>query len=266
MHALTDAAHVDHLRPDAGIALATAADGEALTKACFGDRVAWVPWRRPGFQLGLDIAAVKRSNPAAALGTSCRTTSCAPRSARCGRPPPAAGMEEVSERLRELHTAYREDYRAYYERHADEFSPPMRGADPAAVLVPGVGMFSFGADKQTARVAGEFYVNAINVMRGAESVSTYAPISEHEKFRIEYWSLEEAKLRRRPTPRPLATRVALVPSCAEFRPSRHAVRPPPTGREAADGSRERRRLASDRGRGGRSGGVQRAGHGGLRPR
>ena len=71
MHALTDAAHVDHLRPDAGIALATAADGEALTKACFGDRVAWVPWRRPGFQLGLDIAAVKRSNPAAALGTSC---------------------------------------------------------------------------------------------------------------------------------------------------------------------------------------------------
>ena len=147
-------------------------------------------------------------------------------------------MEEVSERLRELHTAYREDYRAYYERHADEFSPPMRGADPAAVLVPGVGMFSFGADKQTARVAGEFYVNAINVMRGAESVSTYAPISEHEKFRIEYWSLEEAKLRRRPTPRPLATRVALVPSCAEFRPSRHAVRPPPTGREAADGSRD----------------------------
>ena len=86
----------------------------------------------------------------------------------------------------------------------------MRGADPAIVLVPGVGMFSFGADKQTARVAGEFYVNAINVMRGAEAVSTYSPIPEREKFRIEYWALEEAKLRRRPTPKPLATRVALV--------------------------------------------------------
>ena len=86
----------------------------------------------------------------------------------------------------------------------------MRGADPAIVLVPGVGMFSFGKDKQTARVAGEFYVNAINVMRGAEAVSTYAPIEESEKFRIEYWALEEAKLRRMPKPRPLATRVALV--------------------------------------------------------
>src|SRR5690242_19053913 len=86
----------------------------------------------------------------------------------------------------------------------------MRGADPAIVLIPGVGMFSFGKDKQTARVAGEFYVNAINVMRGAESVSTYAPISEAEMFAIEYWDLEEAKLRRMPKPKALATRVALV--------------------------------------------------------
>ena len=86
----------------------------------------------------------------------------------------------------------------------------MRGADPAIVLVPGVGMFSFGKDKQTARVAGEFYVNAINVMRGAEAVSTYAPIDEREKFRIEYWALEEAKLQRMPKPKPLATRVAFV--------------------------------------------------------
>ena len=90
----------------------------------------------------------------------------------------------------------------------------MRGADPAIVLVPGVGMFSFGKDKQTARVAGEFYVNAINVMRGAEAVSTYAPIPESEKFRIEYWALEEAKLARMPRPRPLATRVALVTGAA----------------------------------------------------
>jgi rhamnulose-1-phosphate aldolase/alcohol dehydrogenase len=86
----------------------------------------------------------------------------------------------------------------------------MRGADPAVVLVPGVGMFSFGKDKQTARVAGEFYVNAIAVMRGAEAVSRYSPIEESEKFRIEYWELEEAKLRRMPPPAPLATRVALV--------------------------------------------------------
>jgi len=119
-------------------------------------------------------------------------------------------LEAVCERLRELHAAYRDDYRAYYERHATSDSPPMRGADPAIVLVPGVGMFSFGKDKQTARVAGEFYVNAINVMRGAEAVSTYAPIDESEKFRIEYWSLEEAKLQRMPKPKPLAGRVALV--------------------------------------------------------
>ena len=314
MHGLLDPPHVDHLHPDSGIALATAADGERLTRDCFGGRVAWVPWRRPGFQLGLDIAAVARDNPdligvvlgghgitawadssdqcaanslemiatarryldengrsdpfgpdiqgylplpeaqrrarasalapvirglastdrrqlghftdspavldflarrehprLAALGTSCpdhflRTKV---------RPmlldlPAAAPLDEAVARLAELHAAYREDYRAYYERHATADSPPMRGADPAIVLVPGVGMFSFGADKQTARVAGEFYLNAINVMRGAESVSQYEPISEAEKFRIEYWALEEAKLARRPKPKALATRVALV--------------------------------------------------------
>jgi rhamnulose-1-phosphate aldolase/alcohol dehydrogenase len=314
MHGLVDAANVDHLHPDAGIAFATAADGEALTKACFGDRVVWVPWRRPGFQLGLDIAAVKRDHPdaigvilgghgitawgaasgecearsleiirtaqayidehgrpdpfgpviegfeplpeaerrarAAALAPVIRGLASADRPqvghftdsetvldfvARARHPelaalgtscpdhflrtkvrpmvldlPPSAPLDAVITRLRELHAAYREDYRAYYERHADPSSPPMRGADPAIVLVPGVGMFSYGADKQTARVAGEFYVNAINVMRGAEAISAYRPISEAEKFRIEYWELEEAKLRRRPKPKPLATRIALV--------------------------------------------------------
>ena len=312
MHGLVDAAHVDHLHPDAGIALAAAADGEALTEACFGGRVAWVPWRRPGFQLGLDIARVKRERPGAigvilgghgitAWGETsdeCEARSLemiataqryldsrgraepfgprvtdplpeGPRRARAAelaplirglastdrrqvghysdspavldflarakhpalaalgtscpdhflrtkvRPllldlPPDAPYEAAASRLRELHQAYREDYRAYYERYADASSPPMRGADPAIVLVPGVGMFSYGADAQTARVAGEFYLNAINVMRGAEAVSTYEPIPESEKFRIEYWELEEAKLRRRPAPRPLAGRVALV--------------------------------------------------------
>ena len=159
----------------------------------------------------LDFCRREKLAALAALGTSCpdhflRTKV---------RPlvldlPATAPIDEVVGRLGELHATYREDYRAYYERHADESSPPMRGADPAIVLVPGVGMFSYGANAQTARVAGEFYVNAINVMRGAESVSTYAPIRESEKFRIEYWALEEAKLQRLPQPKPLATRVAFV--------------------------------------------------------
>jgi rhamnulose-1-phosphate aldolase/alcohol dehydrogenase len=318
MHGLVTAPHVDHLHPDSGIALATAADGEALTRECFGDRVVWVPWRRPGFQLGLDIAAIAEKNPqaigcilgghgitawgrtsehceansleiirtaerflaehgrpepfggplpgyealpeterrsrAAALAAVVRglvstdkpqvghytdsdvvleflAASEHPRLAALGtscpdhflrtkvRPlvvdlPATAPVEEVAERLKTLHDEYRVEYAAYYQRHATLDSPPMRGADPAIVLVPGVGMFSFGKDKQTARVAGEFYVNAINVMRGAEAVSTYAPIDEAEKFRIEYWALEEAKLARMPKPRPLATRVALVTGAA----------------------------------------------------
>uniref|UniRef100_UPI0006EBD604 bifunctional rhamnulose-1-phosphate aldolase/short-chain dehydrogenase n=1 Tax=Streptomyces prasinopilosus TaxID=67344 RepID=UPI0006EBD604 len=159
----------------------------------------------------LDFLARAEHPRLAALGTSCpdhflRTKV---------RPlvldlPPSVPADEAVARLEELHAAYREEYAAYYAAHATPDSPAMRGADPAIVLIPGVGMFSFGKDKQTARVAGEFYVNAINVMRGAEAVSTYAPIEEAEKFRIEYWALEEAKLRRMPEPKPLATRVALV--------------------------------------------------------
>ena len=318
MHGLVDADHVDHLHPDSGIAIATSADGEALTKQIFGDRVAWVPWRRPGFQLGLDIAEIKRANPQAvgcilgghgitawgdtseeceansldiirtaeahiaahgkaqpfgaavpgneplpleerrakaaalapvirglastdlrmvghytdtdvvldfvaseklaplaALGTSCPDhflrTKVSPMVLDL---PGTATVDEMVTRLRELHAQYRTAYAAYYERNASPDSPAMRGADPAIVLVPGVGMFSFGKDKQTARVAGEFYVNAINVMRGAEALSTYAPIDEAEKFRIEYWALEEAKLARMPRPKPLATKVALVTGAA----------------------------------------------------
>jgi rhamnulose-1-phosphate aldolase/alcohol dehydrogenase len=128
--------------------------------------------------------------------------------------PADAAVDDSCARLAELHHAYRADYQAYYDRHASEDSPAMRGADPAIVLVPGVGMFSYGKDKQTARVASEFYLNAINVMRGAESISTYAPIDEAEKFRIEYWALEEAKLARMPKPKPLATRIALITGAA----------------------------------------------------
>ena len=314
MHGLVTSAHVDHLHPDSGIALATAADGEALTRTIFGDRVAWTPWRRPGFQLGLDIAAIRDAHPQAigvilgghgitAWGDTSeecernalyiirtaeayiaehgRREPLGPKVARFARLseearrakavalfPTLRGMasvdrpqvghffdtdtvlsfleaqrhaevaargsscpdhflrtkvrpmvldvasdapvEEMITRLGELHQEYRAAYRAYYDAYATADSPPMRGADPAIVLVPGVGMFSFGKDAQTARVAGEFFINAINVMTGAEAISTYAPIEESEKFRIEYWQLEEEKLRRMPKGKPLASRVAFV--------------------------------------------------------
>ncbi len=318
MHGLVDAAHVDHLHPDAGIAIATAADGEKLTAEIFGEKVAWVPWRRPGFQLGLDIAAIKAENPdaigcilgghgitawgdtseeternslwiietaqayidahgaaqpfggvrsgfealpgderhakAAALAPTIRGLAStdkpmvghftdsdvvldflaaekAPALAELGtscpdhflrtkvKPlvldlPASASVEDSIARLRDLHGAYRADYQAYYDAHATTDSPAIRGADPLIVLVPGVGMFSFGSNKQTARVAGEFYVNAINVMRGAEALSTYSPISDAEKFRIEYWALEEAKLQRMPKPKTHQGRIAFVTGAA----------------------------------------------------
>ena len=318
MHGLVDAAHVDHLHPDSGIAIATAADGEELTAKIFGDKVVWVPWRRPGFQLGLDIAAIKEKNPqaigtilgghgitawgdtseeaeanslwiidtaaayieangkadpfggvragfealpeaerrerAAALAGTIRgiastdkpmvghfadsdvvldflASDRAPELAALGtscpdhflrtkvKPlildlPVTASLDEQIARLHELHAEYRADYQAYYDAHATAESPAIRGADPLIVLVPGIGMFSYGANKQTARVAGEFYVNAINVMRGAEALSTYSPISDAEKFDIEYWALEEAKLQRMPKPKSHQGRIAFVTGAA----------------------------------------------------
>ncbi len=318
MHGLLAPAHVDHLHPDAVIAFAAAADGEALVKECFGDEVAWVPWRRPGFELALEIEALYDSRPglrgvvlgghgltawgatsqqcqeqslriireaeafiatrgkaepfgpvragfghlapsarraiAARLAAHVRRiastdnrvvghfddsdlvldfmsrdacprlvplgTSCPDHFLRTKvRPllldvPPASEFDELVARLDELHAQYRAEYAAYYDRYATPDSPKMRGADPAIVLVPGVGMFSFGPTAAEARIAGEFYVNAINVMRGAEALSTYAPVPESEKFRIEYWALEEAKLQRRPKPKPLTGRVALVTGAA----------------------------------------------------
>ena len=314
MHGLVEYAHVDHLHPDSIIALATSLDGEALTKKCFGDEILWVDWRRPGFQLGLDIAKIATENPGAygcVLGghglTTWGTTSeeCESRSRQAiekaekfllanGKAEPfgkhlasraalpseerlakaaaiapslrgiasqdnrmvghfndsevvldfissealdrlaalgtscpdhflrtkisplvvevdaSATVEEIIAKAHDEHARYREKYEAYYKKYATSESPAIRGADPLIILVPGVGMFSYGKDKQTARVAGEFYINAINVMRGAESVSVYRPIDESEKFRIEYWELEEAKLRRAPKPKALAGRIALV--------------------------------------------------------
>jgi rhamnulose-1-phosphate aldolase/alcohol dehydrogenase len=311
MHGLVDFAHVDHLHPDAVIALACAADGPELVQKIWGGAVAWVPWKRPGWELGKAVrelsqnpsvigavlgghgvtawgdtsdeveqrslkiireaqayldehsvaepfgAVVGGSLPAeqrraraaelfphlrgiastdrrqvghftdsdvvldflsreklpqlVALGTSCPDhflrTKVRPLLLDTAVDAP---IDEVVARLAELHEEYRTEYQAYYDRHATATTPAMRGADPAIVLVPGVGMFSFGADKQTARVAGEFYVNAINVMRGAEGVSTYSPVSEADKFAVEYWQLEEDKLKRRPAPKALAGRIALV--------------------------------------------------------
>src|SRR3712207_5166662 len=139
----------------------------------------------------LDFLASTEHPRLAALGTSCPDhflrTKVKPLLLDL---PATASVEESIVRLKGLHEAYRADYQAYYDRHATSDSPAIRGADPLVILVPGVGMFSYGANKQTARVAGEFYLNAINVMRGAEGVSTYAPIQESEKFRIEYWALE----------------------------------------------------------------------------
>ncbi len=318
MHGLVPFDHVDHLHPDSIIALATSIDGEKLTRECFGDEILWVDWRRPGFQLGLDMAKIATENPKAkgcilgghglttwgATSKECEErsvaaitkaeefikakgkknpfgaavakykaldpvarkaraaelaphlrgvasrdvrmvghftdadvvldftesaelfrlaslgTSCPDHFLRTKISPmvldtaPDAPLEEVLVRVAELHEKYRDVYAAYYSRNAAKDSPAMRGADPAIILVPGVGMFSYGKDKQTARVASEFYINAINVMRGAEALSTYAPIAESEKFRIEYWDLEEAKLKRAPKPKPLASRIALVTGAA----------------------------------------------------
>ncbi len=163
----------------------------------------------------LDFLSREASPRLARLGTSCPdhflTTKVRPLLLDL---PPSAPFEARVARLRELHEQYRADYRAYYDAHATDDSPPIRGEDPVVILFPGVGMWSFGADASKARVAGEFFVNAINVMRGAESVSSYQPIGDAEKFRVEYWELEEAKLRRRPAPRPLAGRVAFVTGAA----------------------------------------------------
>ncbi|MET0673077.1 MAG: bifunctional rhamnulose-1-phosphate aldolase/short-chain dehydrogenase, partial [Microbacterium pygmaeum] len=163
----------------------------------------------------LEFLASENAPRLAALGTSCPDhflrTKVKPMLLDL---PADASVEDSIARLKELHEEYRADYQAYYDAHATADSPAIRGADPLIVLVPGVGMFSYGANKQTARVAGEFYLNAINVMRGAESLSTYSPISDAEKFNIEYWALEEAKLQRMPQPKTHQGRIAFVTGAA----------------------------------------------------
>ncbi|MET0427631.1 MAG: bifunctional rhamnulose-1-phosphate aldolase/short-chain dehydrogenase, partial [Microvirga sp.] len=314
LHGFLPYRHVDHMHPDAIIAIAASANSRELTREIFGDEIGWLPWRRPGFQLGLDLEAFARAHPDArgvvleshglftwantardcyeltlriinraiawfaqrtagkpAFGGPA-TASLAPEErrriaarlmpeirGRIGRTErklghfddQAAVLEFVNsaqlEPLAALGTscpdhflrtkirplvldfdprapdadaavagldaaleAYRADYARYYEacRHPD--SPRMRDPNPVIFLIPGVGLLSFARDKATARIAGEFYVNAINVMRGASSVSTYQGLPEQEAFDIEYWLLEEAKLQRMPKPKSLAGRIAFI--------------------------------------------------------
>ncbi|TIL67443.1 bifunctional rhamnulose-1-phosphate aldolase/short-chain dehydrogenase [Mesorhizobium sp.] len=314
LHAFVPKPHVDHMHPDAIIAIAAAKDSQALTREIFGDAIGWLPWKRPGFELGLwlekfcsenpeakgvvlashglftwgdtpkecyettisvinqaidwferksegkpifggevvksldaparravaarlmprirglisekshklghfdDSPAVlefvnsKDLRPLAALGTSCpdhflRTKI---RPLVIEFDPKNPDVDAVIARLADDLAEYRVGYQAYYDRckHAD--SPPVRDPNAVVYLMPGVGMFTFAGDKATARISGEFYVNAINVMRGASTVSTYVGLPEQEAFDIEYWLLEEAKLQRLPKPKALAGQIALV--------------------------------------------------------
>ncbi len=312
LHCFIPRRQIDHMHADAIIAIAAARDGERLTRSIFGDRIRWVPWQRPGFDLGLRVGeagaderavglilgshglitwaetsrecyettlgivqeaadwldANARREPfgpvvAPPLGLeerravvaelapvlrgllgplaskvmhyadseavlqfvgSARCEELAARGTTCPdhflrtkiRPlfvpfhPAHETVASLAGRLAPLVAGYRDAYRAYYERCRRPDSPPMRDPYPVLVLVPGVGLLAFQKDKATARVAAEYMVNTINVMRWAEGVSVYEPLAEQEAFNIEYWPLEEAKLQRLPKPKPLEGRIALV--------------------------------------------------------
>ncbi len=313
LHAYVPKKHVDHMHPDAIIAIAAAKNSRDLTAKIFGDDIGWLPWKRPGYELGLwlekfclenprargvvleshglftwgdtakeayettveiinkaiawfeaentkpafggavkpaldaaaradvarklmpvirglisadekkvghfddsqavlDFVTSKDLKPLAALGTSCpdhflRTKI---RPLVVDFDPVSPDADKTLTALPEAIAAYRADYAAYYERCKHDDSPAMRDPNAVVYLVPGVGMITFAKDKATARISGEFYVNAINVMRGASGVSTYVGLPEQEAFDIEYWLLEEAKLQRMPKPKSLAGRIALV--------------------------------------------------------
>ncbi|MEM6898897.1 MAG: bifunctional rhamnulose-1-phosphate aldolase/short-chain dehydrogenase [Pseudomonadota bacterium] len=311
LHTFLPYKHIDHTHPDALIAIAASADSKTLTKDVFGGDLGWLPWQRPGFDLGLRLRDLDRNNPglkgivleghglftwganakecyentihviakaaaflnqklagksafkgaavtspeenvrlaqAAKLMPAIRDKISATsrkighlnmsqevlefvnsndmdRLARIGTSCPDHFLrtkilplivdrdrfeQEGSAYLDEQFEAYRVDYAAYYDRCKRPNSPAMRDANPVVYLVPGIGMITFAKDKATARIAGEFYVNAINVMRGAEAVSAYQGLDEQEAFDIEYWLLEEAKLQRMPKPKSLAGQVAWI--------------------------------------------------------
>ena len=314
LHGMLAKPHVDHMHPDAVIAIAAARDSRKLTQDIWGAEIGWLPWIRPGFELGLRLREFSERNPSArgvlleahglftwgansrecyqttieiinratawlaqrnagapglgkalvaplaveqrraiaaalmpgirglvsgrtlkvghfddsesvlqfvgseafarlaALGTSCPDHFLRTKIRPLVLPfdPLRETAAELLARLPAAIDSYQQDYAAYYQRCRRETSPPMRDPNPVIYLVPGVGMISFAADKATARIAAEFYGNAINVMREAEGVSSYCGLPEQEAFDIEYWLLEEAKLQRAPKPRALAGRVALI--------------------------------------------------------
>ncbi|WP_029293768.1 bifunctional rhamnulose-1-phosphate aldolase/short-chain dehydrogenase [Chryseobacterium hispalense] len=317
LHGLLPFRHIDHLHPDALIAVAAAKDSEAITKEIWGDTMGWVPWQRPGFDLGLQLEKCLNENPGirgivlgshglftwgdtsyecyinsleviemaseyiakkieengqvfggqkieslpaderknkaaqimpllrglassenrmighftdsdvvlefinsndlerlAPMGTSCPDhflrTKIQPLVLTLDKNEDLTDSKAVLEKLTPLFEQYRQEYKEYYETCKHPNSPAMRDPNPVIIIYPGVGMFSFSKDKQTTRVASEFYVNAINVMRGAEAISEYTSLPRQEAFDIEYWLLEEAKLQRMPKEKPLSRKIAIV--------------------------------------------------------
>ncbi|WP_374446390.1 bifunctional aldolase/short-chain dehydrogenase [Epilithonimonas sp.] len=317
LHGLLPFKHIDHLHPDALIAVAAAKDSEAVTKEIWGDTMGWVPWQKPGFDLGLQLEKCLNDNPGirgivlgshglftwgdtsyecyinsleviemaseyiarkieekgqvfggqkveslpaderknkaaqlmpllrglassenrmvghftdsdvvleyinsndlerlAPLGTSCPDhflrTKIQPLILTLDKNEDLTDSKAILEKLNPLFEQYRQEYKEYYETCKHPNSPAMRDPNPVIIIYPGVGMFSFSKDKQTTRVASEFYVNAINVMRGAEAISEYTSLPRQEAFDIEYWLLEEAKLQRMPKEKPLSRKIAIV--------------------------------------------------------
>lgn len=321
LHGFLPFKHIDHLHPDAAIAIAASKDGERITKELFNGTIGWVKWQKPGFDLGLQLKQCLDENPGirgimlgshglftwgdtayesyintleviercaqylednygkkgevfggaqlqsvpqkerlakaaslapilrgfcssqtkmighftddervlqyinsndldklAPLGTSCPDhflrTKISPLVLNLDPTEDIGDLIKIKERLQPQFDAYRKMYAEYYNTCKHPNSPAMRDSNPVVILYRGVGMFTFAKDKQTARVAAEFYINAINVMRGAEAISEYISLPRQEAFNIEYWLLEEAKLQRMPKPKPLSGRVALVTGSA----------------------------------------------------
>lgn len=329
LHGFLPFKHIDHLHPDAAIAIAASKDGEKITKELFNGRIGWVKWQKPGFDLGLQLRKCLDDNPGisgimlgshglftwgdtayesyintleviercaeylidnygkkgpvfggakiqslpkeerlkqaaslapilrglcsrggsnsllgvggmighftdderalefinsndlnrlAPLGTSCPDhflrTKISPLVLELAADEDLSDVNKIKERMSPAFVAYRKMYADYYETCKHPNSPVMRDANPVVILYPGVGMFTFAKDKQTARVAAEFYINAINVMKGAEAISEYTSLPRQEAFNIEYWLLEEAKLQRMPKPKALSGRIALVTGSA----------------------------------------------------
>jgi len=317
LHGLLPFKHIDHLHPDALIAVAAAEDSEKITKEIWGDTMGWVPWQRPGFDLGLQLEKCLNENPGirgivlgshglftwgdssyecymnslevietasayieqktkekgsvfggekikslpsekrkekaselmpllrglcssekpmighftdsdvvleyinsndlerlAPMGTSCPDhflrTKIQPLVLNLDTAEDVSNTDSILKKLQPAFEQYRQEYADYYNACKHDNSPAMRDPNPVIIIYPGVGMFSFAKNKQTARVASEFYVNAINVMRGAEAISAYTSLPRQEAFDIEYWLLEEAKLQRMPAEQPLSRKVAIV--------------------------------------------------------